>query len=44
MSEKIRSEMISRRGAFIASGLGGSVEPGGSRDGDDRNGCRGPRW
>ena len=43
MSEKIKSEMISRRGLF-RFGLGGCVGRYRTGVGDDRNGCRGRRW
>jgi len=44
MGENIKSEMISRRGAFSPFWLGGGVEPCRASDGYDRYGCRSRRW
>jgi hypothetical protein len=42
MSEKLKSEMISRRGAFSLLGLAAAFSI--AVPDYDRNGCRGPRW
>ena len=44
MSENIKSEVISRRRALSLLGLAAALSLAVPPDGDDRNGCRGPRW